>query len=70
VPPELHPGAAPADHRSDATGISWVEVAGDAARLASWLHGADVPIRVVAGAPGVLAVAIATRDGDELVIRP
>lgn len=69
VPPELHPGAAPAHHRPDVTGISWVEVAGDAARLASWLDGADVPIRVVPGVPGVRAVAIATRDGRELVLR-
>ena len=47
VPPELHPGAAPAGHRVDAVGIAWVEVGGDEGRLRDWLGGADAPIRVV-----------------------
>lgn len=69
VPPSLHPGATPAEHRVDARGIAWVEVAGDADRLAAWLGGADVPIRVVPGdAPGVRAVALALADGRELVL--
>jgi hypothetical protein len=69
VPPELHPGAAPSSHRTQPEAITWVEVAGDDARLASWLGGAAVPIRVVAGDPGVRAVAIGLRDGREIVLR-
>jgi hypothetical protein len=69
VPPELHPGAAPAEHRIEADGIAWVEVGGDEDRLRAWLGGEDAPIRVVEGGePGVRTVAIALRDGSELVI--
>jgi hypothetical protein len=64
VPPELHPGAAEADHGVDVRGISRVEVGGDEDRLRAWLGGADVPIRVVEGEPGVHAVALALPDGE------
>jgi hypothetical protein len=53
----LDPGAA-----GDAGGITWIEVAGDAAELESWLGGADLPVRVVDGPPGVLAVGIGDRQ--------
>jgi hypothetical protein len=67
VPPELHPGAAPAEHRIGAEGIAWVEVGGDEERLRSWLGGEAVPIRVVQAAePVVQSVAIAISDGPEL----
>ena len=70
IPPELHPGAAPAEHRVDADGIAWAEVGGDEARLRDWLGGADVPIRVVDDADRrVRAVAISLRDGGEIVVR-
>jgi hypothetical protein len=39
-------------------GIEWVEVSGDAARLAEWLGGAELPVRVVEGRPAVLSVGI------------
>ena len=70
VPPELHPGAAPAGHRIEAEGIAWVEVGGDEEQMRAWLGGDEaVPIRVVEGAePGVHSVAIALRDGSELVV--
>jgi hypothetical protein len=68
VPPELHPGAAPAEHRIDAEGIAWVEVGGDDERLRDWLGGEPVPIRVVAGEPRIHAVAIALADGSDLVV--
>ena len=42
----------------DAGGITWVEVAGDAARLDAWLGGAELPLRVRPGAPALLAVGI------------
>jgi hypothetical protein len=44
-------------------GITWVEVAGDEARLAAWLgpdHG--MPVRVVHGDPAVTAVGIGDRE--------
>jgi hypothetical protein len=53
----LDPGAA-----GDAGGITWIEVAGDAAQLESWLACADLPVRVVGGPPGVRAVGIGDRQ--------
>lgn len=47
-------GAAPA--------ISWIELAGEAARLTDWLAGAVVPVRWVAGEAGVRAVGIGGRE--------
>jgi hypothetical protein len=42
----------------DAGGISWIEVAGDAARLRAWLDSAPLPLKVVAGPPAVRALGI------------
>jgi hypothetical protein len=50
------PGAA-----GEAGGIEWIEVAGDAGRLAEWLGGAELPVRVGAGAPAGRAVGIGGR---------
>jgi hypothetical protein len=71
VPAALHPGAAPAEHRVPVEGIAWAEAGGDEERLRDWLGGADVPIRVIddGGDRRVRAVAIALRDGDEIVLR-
>ena len=52
------PGATDPGADGDAGGITWIEVAGDAARLAHWLGGVDLHVRVVAGAPRVRAVGI------------
>jgi hypothetical protein len=46
---------------SEAGGIAWLELAGDAARLERWLDGAQLPVRVAAGEPAVLAVGIGER---------
>jgi len=46
----------------DAGGISWIEIAGDVERLEHWLGGADLPVRVVDGTPGVVAVGIGERE--------
>ena len=46
----------------DAGGLTWIEVAGDEARLSDWLGGAELPIRVVAGAPAVRAIGIGERE--------
>ena len=69
VPPALHPGSASAAHRVRADGIAWAEVGGDRARLADWLGGADAPILVADGEPGVRAVGIRLGAGNEIVLR-
>ena len=45
---ERDPGIADPGAAGDAGGITWVEVAGDAARLRAWLGGAELPVRVSA----------------------
>jgi hypothetical protein len=42
----------------DGGGIAWIEVSGDAARLADWLGGAALPVRVIEGSPAVRAMGI------------
>lgn len=46
----------------DAGGITWIEVAGDAARLESWLGDVELPVRLVEGPPGVRAMGIGQRE--------
>ena len=46
----------------DAGGLTWIEVAGDEARLREWLGGAELPVRVVAGDPAVRAMGIGERE--------
>ncbi|MEX0983587.1 MAG: VOC family protein [Actinomycetota bacterium] len=65
VPAEMHPGAAAVHHPDGATGIAWVEVAGDPGAFAMWTGGADLPVRHVgAEPPGIIRVAIATPSGE------
>jgi hypothetical protein len=45
----------------DAGGITWIELAGDAARLERWLDGTPLPVRVVDGPAAVRAVGIGDR---------
>jgi hypothetical protein len=68
IPAELHPGRARADHAVQPHGIEWLEIGGDALRLNEWLDGSTLPVRVVGGPPGVLAVGISA-DPDEIVVR-
>ena len=68
VPAELHPGRAGADGRTDVEGIVSAEVAGDAERLDRWLGGAQVPIGVVDGPPGLRSVSLGLADGGELLV--
>jgi hypothetical protein len=50
------------DAAGAATGaIGWIEVAGDAGRLERRLAGETLPVRVVEGPPGVLAIEVAGR---------
>jgi len=46
----------------DAGGLTWIEVAGDEARLRDWLGGAELPVRVVPGDPAVRAIGIGDRE--------
>jgi hypothetical protein len=62
VPPDLHPGAAAADHRVAPTGISWVEV-GEDPRLTLWLGEAELPVKLSEHGRGFVAVGVATSQG-------
>jgi hypothetical protein len=52
------PGVADPGAGGDGAGIEWLEVAGDPRKLADWLGGADLPVRVVEGEPAVVAVGV------------
>lgn len=69
VSADLHPGASPPAHPCGATGIAWVEVAGDSEVFAEWTDAADLPVRFLAGtAPGLVAVGLEAASG-EIVLR-
>jgi hypothetical protein len=55
------PGVLDPGGDGDAGGITWIEVAGDAARLEHWLESSSLPVRVVDGRPAVLAIGIGER---------
>ena len=59
---ERDPGVADPGAGGERGGITWIEVAGDADRLAAWLGDNDMPVRVVDGPPGVTAVGIGDRE--------
>jgi hypothetical protein len=67
-PPDLHPGAANAEHRVQPTGVAWIEVAGDPSVLSDWLGATELPVRVDQGSEAITAVGIATAAG-EFVLR-
>lgn len=54
-------GTRPGEARA-AGGLTWIEVAGDAARLRDWTGGAELPVRVFAGEPAVRAIGIGDRE--------
>jgi hypothetical protein len=56
------PGVPDPGGAADAGGISWVEVAGDHARLEHWIGDDRLPMRVVEGAPGIRAMGIGRRE--------
>jgi hypothetical protein len=57
-----NPGVPDPGSGGDAGGITWIELAGDAARLERWLDFTSLPVRVVDGPPAVLAVGIGERE--------
>jgi hypothetical protein len=63
-----HPGADPASHRVDPSGIAWVQLGGARDRLREWVGQESLALRVTAGDPGIRAAAIATAQG-ELLLR-
>jgi Glyoxalase-like domain len=58
---ERDPGIPDPGAAGDAGGIEWIEVTGDVRKLADWLGGADLPMRVAEGEPAVLAVGVGGR---------
>jgi hypothetical protein len=68
--PDLHPGRGTAAHPSGATGIAWVAVAGDEGAFTAWTAGAELPVRFVAGNPGVVAVGLGGPSGEAVLRRP
>jgi Glyoxalase-like domain len=60
------PGIANPGARGDAGGIAWIELAGDAERLRTWLDGEELPVRYATDTPpGLRAVGL----GSGAVIR-
>ena len=53
------PGPVP---RPGAPAIEWIEVGGHAPRLADWLGGAELPVRVARATPGVHALSVGGRE--------
>jgi hypothetical protein len=58
------PGAAA---NPNARGVAWVELGGEVERVRAWLGGEVEDVRLVGGAPGVRAMAVATNDGEVVV---
>ncbi len=62
--PEQYPGLLPVQHALNPQGIAWLELTpGDPTRLERWLGSARVPLRYVAGAPGLQRVGLNTPAG-------
>ncbi len=68
APPELHPGAAVADHAVGPRGIAWVEITVEQHQLHAWVGDCELPLRTTEGPPLLSAVAISTATG-EFVLR-
>lgn len=64
VAPGQHPAEASLEQPCGATGIAWVEIAADPVAFDAWTGDAGVPLRLVAGEPGLTRVALATPAGD------
>jgi len=55
-------GVADPGEGADAGGITWLEVSGDGRALESRIGGAEMPVRIVEGPVGVLAMGIGDRE--------
>ena len=67
VPDGEHPGRSGA-HPPALDGIATAEIAGDRGRLREWLGGAEVPIHVVDGPPGLRSVTLRRAAAGDLVV--
>ena len=63
----LHPGRSIAHHRVNPLGIEEVVLSGDTASIRWRIRGADLPVAVMPGPPGVRSVTIRTH-GESIVI--
>lgn len=61
--PSEQPGAMPVDHRVEARGIEWVEIACDEQTLRDRVGDASLDVRAVEGTGGVRRVGIAGSEG-------
>jgi hypothetical protein len=61
-------GSRSPSHRLAASGVEWVELGSDAARVRAQLGDGDLPITVVAGRAGVSAIGLEL-DGGEVALR-
>jgi Glyoxalase-like domain len=62
------PGRAVVAHPAGAVRLGWVELGGNAERVAGWLGTESLPIAVRAGAPGVVGIVLAS-DAGEIAMR-
>jgi hypothetical protein len=67
-PPDVHPGAAGADHRCEPRGIAWIELAAEEQSLRAWLGDGGLPVHITEGPQGLGAVGISSAKGD-IVLR-
>lgn len=67
VPEDLYPGAEAVEHRVRPSGITWLELSGDAERVTQWIGSPDFDLRVRPGEPAVVRVGVAV-DGGEIVL--
>src|SRR5204862_8108854 len=67
-PPAEHPSNGFVRHTIEVAGPAWLEVGGDAERIARWTDHAELPVRVIDADEGPRALSIATADG-EVVLR-
>lgn len=61
---EHHPARLPVAQDAGVQGIAWIELSGDPERIARWCEGGDLPLRVTEGPSAVLAVGLATAQGE------
>jgi hypothetical protein len=62
-PDAMHPGRTQVEHPSHAEGIAWIELGGDPRRFDRWTGGADLPVRVAPGPPGISFVGLTSPGG-------
>lgn len=62
------PGRQAVEHQATTTGIAWLEIGGDRARLAAWLGPHDLPLRPVGGEPGPHRLAVGVTGGEPIII--